>query len=277
MSVSMTTSTTKHNFVQADGMNIFYRSAGKSDSPVLLLLHGFPTSSHQFRTLIPLLSERFHVIAPDLPGFGLTEVPNTRAYQYTFDNLAKTVSQFLDALNVDTFALYVFDYGAPVGLRLATLAPQRITGLVSQNGNAYEDGLSPAWEPFKGFWAAPSDEVRNSISASFLNLEMIKWQYLTGVSQPEDIAPESYLLDFMFIERPGNRDIQMDLIQDYASNVKLYPVLVIWGKHDPFFVPAGALSFAISNPSAVVDLLETGHFALETHVSYIARRILEVL
>jgi pimeloyl-ACP methyl ester carboxylesterase len=279
----------KHDYVAADGLKVFYRYAGNPKNPVLLLLHGFPTSSHQFRSLIPLLTARFYVVAPDLPGFGNTEVPDERAYTYSFDNLASTVDHFLGVLGIDQFALYVFDYGAPVGLRLAVRYPHRINGLVTQNGNAYLEGLSPAWEPFRAFWANPNDEVRRNIESTFLTLETIKWQYYTGVHQHEMVCPDGYLLDALFLDRPGRRKIQMDLIQDYASNLKRYPefqvfiknttvpLLVIWGQNDPFFTPQGAFAFAADNPRAVVKLFPTGHFALETHAVQIAQRILEVL
>ena len=282
-------SAVKHDHVVVDGLKIFYRHAGNPDNPVLLLLHGFPSSSHQFRTLIPLLVERFHVIAPDLPGFGNTEVPDERNYVYCFDNLATSIDHFLGVLGIDQFALYVFDYGAPVGLRLAIKHPSRITGLVSQNGNAYLEGLSAAWDPFKSFWQNPTEDVRKGIESSFLNLEMIKWQYHTGVDQADLISTDSYLLDYSFLERPGRKKIQMDLIQDYASNLKRYPefqqfirnttvpILVVWGQNDPFFTPEGAFAYVADNPRAVVKLLATGHFALETHAPQIAQQILEVL
>ncbi|MCQ6256193.1 alpha/beta fold hydrolase [Pseudomonas sp. Q11] len=278
-----------HKFADADGVKVFYREAGDRTRPTMLLLHGFPSSSHQFRQLIPLLAPHFHVIAPDLPGFGFTEVPDARGYVYSFDGLANTLADFVDALALKTYSMFVFDYGAPTGLRLALKHPDRVTGLVSQNGNAYLEGLGDAWAPIKAYWAEPTAANRQVIADAVLNLEGTRWQYVHGVSQPELVAPESYTLDALLMERPGNKDIQLDLFLDYANNLKLYPAfqaflrthrvptLVIWGKHDPFFIPPGAEAFKRDNPQAVVELLDTGHFALETHAGHIAARIIEVI
>jgi pimeloyl-ACP methyl ester carboxylesterase len=278
-----------HAFADADGVKVFYREAGDRDLPTLLLLHGFPSSSHQFRQLIPLLAPHFHVIAPDLPGFGFTEVPEARNYVYSFDGLARTLADFVDALGLKSYAMYVFDYGAPTGLRLALKHPERVTGLVSQNGNAYLEGLGDAWAPIRAYWAEPTAANRQVIADAVLNMEGTRWQYVHGVSQPELIAPEGYTLDALLMERPGNKDIQLDLFLDYANNLKLYPAfqaffrahkiptLAIWGKHDPFFIPPGAEAFKRDNPQAVVELLDTGHFALETHAAHIAARIIEVI
>jgi pimeloyl-ACP methyl ester carboxylesterase len=278
-----------HTFADADGVRVFYREAGDRALPTLLLLHGFPSSSHQFRQLIPLLAPHFHVIAPDLPGFGFTEVPEARNYLYSFDGLARTLADFVDALALKSYAMYVFDYGAPTGLRLALKHPDRVTGLVSQNGNAYLEGLGDAWAPIRAYWAEPTAANRQVIADAVLNLEGTRWQYVHGVSQPELIAPEGYTLDALLMERPGNKDIQLDLFLDYANNLKLYPefqtffrahkipTLVIWGKHDPFFIPPGAEAFKRDNPQAGVELLDTGHFALETHAAQIATRIIEVI
>lgn len=278
-----------HAFADADGVRVFYREAGDRALPTLLLLHGFPSSSHQFRQLIPLLAPHFHVIAPDLPGFGFTEVPEARNYVYSFDGLARTLADFVDALGLKSYAMYVFDYGAPTGLRLALKHPERVTGLVSQNGNAYLEGLGDAWAPIRAYWAEPTAANRQVIADAVLNLEGTRWQYVHGVNQPELIAPEGYTLDALLMERPGNKDIQLDLFLDYANNLKLYPkfqaffrahkipTLVIWGKHDPFFIPPGAEAFKRDNPQAVVELLDTGHFALETHAAHIAARIIEVI
>lgn len=278
-----------HKFADADGVKVFYREAGDRTRPTMLLLHGFPSSSHQFRQLIPLLAPHFHVIAPDLPGFGFTEVPDARGYVYSFDGLANTLADFVDALALKTYSMFVFDYGAPTGLRLALKHPDRVTGLVSQNGNAYLEGLGDAWAPIKAYWAEPTAANRQVIADAVLNLEGTRWQYVHGVSQPELVAPESYTLDALLMERPGNKDIQLDLFLDYANNLKLYPefqaflrthrvpTLVIWGKHDPFFIPPGAEAFKRDNPQAVVELLDTGHFALETHAGHIAARIIEVI
>ena len=269
--------------VSADGVNIFYREAGAPDAPVMLLLHGFPSSSHMYRDLIPLLATQYRVIAPDLPGFGFTSVSAAREYVYTFDNLAATMEAFVQALDLKQYALYIFDYGAPVGLRLAAAHPERVTALVSQNGNAYLEGLGDAWAPIRQYWADPDahrDTMRN-----FLSLEATKWQYTHGVANPDAVAPEAYYLDALLMERPGNAEIQLALFLDYANNLTLYPVfqqffrhakvptLAIWGKHDPFFIPPGAEAYRRDNPGAVVKMLDTGHFALETHVEEIAAEI----
>jgi len=268
--------------VEADGVTVFYRQAGPANGPVVLLLHGFPTSSFQYRDLIPRLADRYRVIAPDYPGFGFTEVPGQRHYKYSFDALANTVVAFTDALQLKRYTLYVFDYGAPVGFRLAMARPERITAIVSQNGNAYEEGLGDAWAPIRKYWAAPTTENREVIRKNILTLEGTRWQYTQGVTIPESVAPESYTLDWALLERPGNKEIQLDLFLDYASNVKLYPkfqeyfrnskppLLAIWGKHDPFFIPAGAKAFRKDLPDVKVQFLDTGHFALETHVEEIA-------
>jgi pimeloyl-ACP methyl ester carboxylesterase len=267
--------------VEADGVTVFYREAGVADAPVVLLLHGFPTSSFQYRALMPRLADRYRVIAPDLPGFGFTEVSEPRGYKYSFDALARTVLAFTNALGLDRYALYVFDYGAPTGFRLAMARPERVTAIVSQNGNAYEEGLGDAWAPIRRYWSEPSSENREAVRQA-LSPEGIRWQYTAGVPNPDVIAPEGYTLDAAMIARPGNMDIQLDLFLDYANNVKLYPafqeyfrkskppLLAIWGKHDPFFIPAGAEAYRRDNPNAVVQLLDTGHFALETHVEEIA-------
>jgi len=268
--------------IEADGMSIFYREAGPADAPVVLLLHGFPTSSFQYRELIPRLADKYRVIAPDLPGFGFTEVPEARNYKYSFEALAKSIEAFTEALKLKRYALYVFDYGAPTGFRLALAHPERVTAIVSQNGNAYEDGLGDAWAPIRRYWSEPDLANREIVRQAALSSKGIRYQYLEGVPQPERVAPEGYTLDEALIQRPGNIDIQLDLFLDYANNVKLYPafqeyfrrskppLLAIWGKHDPFFIPAGAEAYKRDNPKATVELLDTGHFALETHVEEIA-------
>ena len=267
--------------IEADGLNVFYREAGAPDAPVVLLLHGFPTSSFMYRELIPRLADRYRVIAPDLPGFGFTEVPKKRSYQYSFDALAHTMLAFVDALGLKHYALYVFDYGAPTGFRLAMARPERVTAIVSQNGNAYEEGLGQAWAPIRRYWEAPTDENREAVRKE-LSPEGLRWQYIFGTPDPDAIAPEGYTLDAAMIARPGNMEIQLDLFLDYANNVKLYPafqeyfrkakppLLAIWGKNDPFFIPAGAEAYRRDNPNASVQLLDTGHFATETHVEEIA-------
>jgi pimeloyl-ACP methyl ester carboxylesterase len=270
--------------LEADGVRVFYREAGPAEAPLVLLLHGFPSSSHMFRELIPRLATRYRVIAPDLPSFGYTAVPAERKYEYSFASLATTVEAFVDALGLKRYALYVFDYGAPVGFRLAIAHPERVTAIISQNGNAYEDGLSDAWDPIRRYWTKPTTENRDALR-DILTLEGTRWQYTHGVPSPDAVAPESYTLDAALLERPGIKDIQLDLFLNYASNVALYPafqeyfrkakprLLAIWGKHDPFFIPPGAEAYRRDNPNAVVELLDTGHFALETHVDEIAAAI----
>lgn len=274
--------------MQTDGVDVFYREAGSPDAPVLLLLHGFPASSFQYRDLIPLLADRFRVIAPDLPGFGFTNVPAERHYEYTFDSLAKTMLAFTEGLGLKRFALYVFDYGAPTGFRMALARPERVTAIVSQNGNVYEEGLGDAWAPIQRYWRDPSTSNRDALRAAFIP-EAIRSLYTDGVPNPEIVAPESYTLDAALIAHPGNADIQLDLFKDYATNVALYPafqqylraseppLLAIWGSHDAFFLPAGAEAFRRDLPNATVHLLDTGHFALETHVDEIAESIKQFL
>jgi pimeloyl-ACP methyl ester carboxylesterase len=262
-------------------VKVFYREAGPADGPVVLLLHGFPASSFQYRELMPRLADRYRVIAPDLPGFGFTEVPEERRYEYTFDALARTIEAFTDALGLTRYALYVFDYGAPTGFRLAMARPERVTAIVSQNGNAYEEGLGDAWAPIRRYWTQPTAENRDAIRQA-LNPAGMRREYGSGIADPDLIAPESYTLDGALLERPGNVEIQLDLFLDYANNVKLYPafqeyfrkwtppLLALWGKNDPYFIPAGAEAFRRDIPGADVRFLDTGHFALETHVDEIA-------
>jgi pimeloyl-ACP methyl ester carboxylesterase len=264
---------------------IFYREAGDPNQPSLLLLHGFPSSSHMFRNLIPLLSDRFHIVAPDLPGFGFSQSPPRSQFKYTFDNLATVIEAFTEVVRLQRYTLYVFDYGAPVGYRLAMRHPDRVTAIVSQNGNAYKEGLSDAWDPIRRYWAEPTTKNRDAVRDALLTFEGTRWQYTHGVANPQSVAPESYTLDAALLERPGNKDIQLDLFLDYAFNLKLYPVfqkyfrdakpplLAIWGKNDPFFIPPGAEAYRRDNPNAVVKFLDTGHFALETHVEEIAKAI----
>ena len=268
--------------VEADGVRVFYRAAGDANTPVVLLLHGFPTSSFMFRELIPRLAGDYRVIAPDLPGFGFTEVPAGTNYVYSFDRLALTIETFTQAININRYAIYVFDYGAPTGFRLAMAHPERVTAIVSQNGNAYEEGLGEAWGPIRKYWSSPTAENRDILRKTILTEGGTRWQYTEGVANPESVPPESYTLDTALLERPGNKEIQLDLFLDYASNVKLYPrfqeyfrnsqppLLAIWGKKDPFFVPAGAEAFRKDLPGAKVQFLDTGHFAIETHVEEIA-------
>ena len=274
--------------IEADGVTVFYREAGPADAPVVLLLHGFPTSSFQYRELIPRLADRYRVIAPDLPGFGFTTIPDERHYKYSFEALANTMLAFTDALHLKRYAMYVFDYGAPTGFRLAMAHPERVTAIVSQNGNAYEEGLGDAWAPIRRYWTEPSAENRAAIRPA-LTLEGLRHEYSVGIPNPEVIAPEGYTLDAALMARPGNVDIQLDLFLDYANNVKLYPafqeyfrkskppLLAIWGKRDPYFIPAGAEAFRRDIPNATVQFLDTGHFALETHLEDVATAMRQFL
>jgi pimeloyl-ACP methyl ester carboxylesterase len=278
-----------HRRVEADGVSVFYREAGPQDAPVVLLLHGFPASSFQYLELIPRLADRYHVIAPDLPGFGFTEVPAGRNYVYTFDAIAQTILSFTDALRLKSYALYVFDYGAPTGFRLAMAHPERITAIVSQNGNAYEEGLGSAWAPVRRYWEYPTTENRDRIRAALTAPNAMLREYSVGITRPERIAPEGYTLDAALLARPGNIEIQLDLFLDYANNVKLYPefhryfraaqppLLAIWGKNDLYFIPPGAEAFKRDIPNATVQFLDTGHFALETHVEEIASAMRDFL
>jgi len=279
---------TTYQHADVDGTKIFYREAGRKAAPAVLLLHGFPTSSHMFRNLIPALADRYHVIAPDLPGFGFSDAPDRKQFQYTFENLAKVIGRFIETLGLERYSIYVFDYGAPVGLRLALAHPERIQAIISQNGNAYEEGLSEGWNPIQKYWKEPTEENRTALR-EFLKPEATKWQYLYGVRDETLVAPEAYEFDSVLLARPGNDEVQLDLFLDYASNVALYPefqeyfrvnqppLLAVWGKTDPFFLPPGAEAFKRDNPNAEVRIYETGHFALETHHAEIASAIQEFL
>jgi len=281
-------STIAHRHIEVDGFNVFYREAGPADGPKLLLLHGFPSSSHMFRDLIPLLSERFHIVAPDLPGFGLSDMPSRDAFSYTFDNIANVIDRFTEVIGFDRYAVYVFDYGAPTGFRLALRHPERITGIVSQNGNAYEEGLSDGWNPIRAYWQAPTQANRDALRA-LLTKETTKWQYTHGVPDLSTISPDGYALDDYYMSRPGAHEVQLDLFGDYRNNVALYPafqayfrehqpkLLAVWGKNDPFFLPPGAEAFRRDIPHADVRFFDTGHFALETHAAQIAAAITEFL
>jgi len=279
---------TRYKHAIVDGSKIFYREAGPKTAPTILLLHGFPTSSHMFRNLIPTLADRYHVIAPDLPGFGFSDVPDRKQFLYTFENLAKVIDTFTETIGLERYGIYVFDYGAPVGFRLALAHPERVTAIISQNGNAYEEGLSQGWNPIQKYWKEPTPENRAALR-DFLTPEATKSQYLYGVQDETLVAPEAYQLDSTLLARPGIDEIQLDLFLDYASNVALYPkfqeyfrtkrppLLAVWGKHDPFFLPPGAEAFKRDNPNAEVHFYDTGHFALETHYREIADAIREFL
>jgi len=275
---------TRYRSVDVDGLRMFWREAGADTSPAVLLLHGFPTSSHMFRNLIPDLADDYHVLAPDLPGFGYSEAPDRVRFKYTFDHLADVIDRFTAVARLSRYAVYVFDYGAPVGFRLATRHPERISAIISQNGNAYAEGLSEGWKPIQRYWTEPTPEHRAALR-DFLTPEATRWQYVHGVGDESLVAPEGYTLDSALLARPGNDEIQLDLFLDYASNVALYPkfqeyfrrqrppLLAVWGKNDPFFLPAGAEAFRRDIPDAVVRFFDTGHFALETHAAEIAAEI----
>ncbi|MGO4503649.1 alpha/beta fold hydrolase [Dyella sp. 2YAF14] len=268
----------------ADGFNIFYREAGTPGKPKLLLLHGFPSSGHMFRDLIPLLSDDFHIVAPDLPGFGLSDMPPREQFKYTFDHLADVIDRFTEVIGFDRYAVYVFDYGAPTGFRLAVKHPERITGIISQNGNAYVEGLSEGWNPIRAYWENPNAANRDALRA-FLAPESTRWQYTHGVPDESLVSPDGIALDNYYLAREGAHDVQLDLFLDYQSNVALYPTfqayfrqhqprfLAVWGNHDPFFLPPGAEAFKRDIPQAQVSFFETGHFALETHAREIAQAI----
>ena len=279
---------TRYKQATVDGNKIFYREAGPEKAAAILLLHGFPTSSHMFRNLIPALADHCHVVAPDLPGFGFSDAPDRQRFRYTFENLAKVIDGFVQSIGLKRHAIYVFDYGAPVGLRLALAHPERITAIISQNGNAYEQGLSEGWNPIQRYWKEPSEANRTALR-DFLKPEATKWQYVHGVQDETLVAPEAYQLDSALLRRPANDEIQLDLFLDYASNVALYPkfqeyfrvkqqaVLAVWGKNDPFFLPPGAEAFKRDIPGAEVHFYNTGHFALETHYREIGDAILDFL
>ena len=270
--------------VDVDGFNIFYREAGPKAAPVLLLLHGFPSAGHMFRDLIPQLSNQFRLIAPDLPGFGRSDMPERTKFNYTFDNIAGVIERFTELIALGRFALYVFDYGAPTGFRLAMRHPERITAIISQNGNAYVEGLSDGWDPIRAYWQEPSQANRAALR-TFLTPETTYWQYTHGVANTSAVSPDGYSLDSFYLTRPGADEVQLDLFGDYKSNVALYPefqsyfrrhkprFLAIWGKNDPFFLPPGAEAFKGDIPGAEVRFLDTGHFALETHCDEIAAAI----
>jgi pimeloyl-ACP methyl ester carboxylesterase len=274
-------STISYRSANVDGLKIFYREAGRTDAPALLLLHGFPTSSHMFRNLIPLLADRFHVVAPDLPGFGQSDMPSRDTFPYTFAKLAEVIGCFTEAVNLKRFAIYIFDYGAPVGLRIAVKHPDRITAIISQNGNAYEEGLSDGWNPIRTYWREPTKANREALR-SFLSPETTFWQYTHGVADPSVVSPDGYSLDDFYMARPGAHEPQLDLFLDYASNVALYPkfqgyfrdrkppLLAAWGRNDPFFLPPGAEAYGRDIPGADIRFFDTGHFALETHYAEIA-------
>ncbi|WP_233843816.1 alpha/beta hydrolase [Dyella sp. 2HG41-7] len=274
----------RYRRANVDGFNVFYREAGSPDKPKLLLLHGFPSAGHMFRDLIPQLSEHFHIVAPDLPGFGQSDMPPREQFAYTFDNIAKVIDRFTEVVGFDRFIVYVFDYGAPTGFRIAVKHPERIAGIISQNGNAYVEGLSEGWNPIQAYWKNPSDANREALRG-FLAPEATRWQYTHGVADESLVSPDGIALDTFYLARQGAHDIQLDLFLDYQSNVALYPefqayfranlprFLAVWGKNDPFFLPPGAEAFKRDIADAQVRFFDTGHFALETHAKDIAEAI----
>jgi pimeloyl-ACP methyl ester carboxylesterase len=280
--------TINYRKADVDGLKVFYREAGRVDAPALLLLHGFPSASHMFRDLIPLLVDRFHMVAPDLPGFGQSDMPARSDFTYTFDHIAGVIDRFTEVIGLKRFAMYVFDYGAPTGFRIAAKHPDRIAAIISQNGNAYEEGLSEGWSPIRAYWQEPSQTNRKALRA-FLSPETTRWQYTHGVADQTAVSPDGLSLDNFYLARPGAAEVQLDLFGDYKSNVALYPTfqnyfrthkppfLAVWGKNDPFFLPAGAEAFRRDIPDAVVRFFDTGHFALETHAAEIAAAIRDFL
>jgi len=280
--------TVRFNTVDVDGLKVFYRSAGDPNAPAVLLLHGFPSASHMFRDLIPELAGQYRVVAPDLPGFGMTEQPARDAFSYTFENIAGVINRFTEILGLRKFALYVFDYGAPVGFRLAVKHPERITAIVTQNGNTYLEGVSEAFAPVQTYWNEPTQANRDALRG-FLVPQTTLFQYTHGVSDAALVSPDGRNLDDFYLARPGNDEIQLDLLGDYKSNVAIYgdiqaylrehrpPLLAIWGKNDPFFIPAGAEAFRRDVPKADVRFVDSGHFALETHAREIGAAMREFL
>jgi pimeloyl-ACP methyl ester carboxylesterase len=278
----------KYSTAKVDGFGIFYREAGRKGAPKLLLLHGFPSAGHMFRDLIPLLANDFHIVAPDLPGFGQSDMPPRDKFAYSFDNIARVIERFTEVIGFDRFAVYVFDYGAPTGFRLAVSHPERITAIISQNGNAYEEGLSDGWNPIRAYWRDPSPANREALRA-FLSPETTRWQYTHGVTDATTVSPDGQNLDNYYLARPGADEVQLDLFGDYKSNIALYPTfqhyfrihkppfLAVWGRNDPFFLPPGAEAFKRDIPAAIVRFFDTGHFALETHAAEIAENIREFL
>ena len=274
--------------VKVAGTNIFYREAGTQNAETILLLHGFPSAGHMFRDLIPLLADRYHLVAPDLPGFGQSDMPARDKFRYTFANIANVITQFTETLKLDRFAVYIFDYGAPVGLRLALEHPERIAAIITQNGNAYAEGLSDGWNPMRAYWKEPSQANRDALRA-LLTPETTYWQYTHGTADASAVSPDGYSLDDFYLTRSGAHEVQLDLMLDYANNVALYPtfhdyfkkrqppLLAVWGKNDPFFLPPGAEAFKRDLPDAQVQFLDTGHFALETHYAQIATAIVAFL
>jgi pimeloyl-ACP methyl ester carboxylesterase len=281
-------STIHYHSADVDGLKIFYREAGAAGKPKLLLLHGFPSSGHMFRELIPLLADRYHIVAPDLPGFGQSDMPPRSQFKYSFENFAKVIDRFTEVVGFDRYAVYIFDYGAPTGLRIALKHPERVTAIISQNGNAYEEGLSEGWNPIRTYWKNPTPANRKELRA-FLAPAAVRWQYTHGVADEALVSPDGSALDNYYLSREDADEAQLDLFGDYQSNVALYPqfqayfrkhqpkFLAVWGRNDPFFLPAGAEAYKRDLPDGQVHFFDTGHFALETHAREIAAKICEFL
>jgi Predicted hydrolases or acyltransferases (alpha/beta hydrolase superfamily) len=277
----------KYRYVEVKNLSVFYREAGDPSKPTILLLHGYPSASHMFRELIPILAEDYHIIAPDYPGFGNTTSPNRVEFDYTFDNITEIIESFIEGLGIHKYALYVFDYGAPIGFRLAMHHPERVTAIISQNGNVYHEGLGEKWAVREEYWNNPTQEKRESFKKAFAP-DMIKGQYFTG-AEDNKVSPDGYTLDIFYMSRPGNDEKQLDLIYDYRNNIKLYPqfqqylrehrppLLAVWGKNDVIFIPKGAKAFKKDLPNASIQLLDAGHFALETHSGEIGQLIIDFL
>lgn len=277
-----------YHTANVDGVEVFYREAGDKNAPVLILLHGFPTSSHMFRNLIPLLADKYHVIAPDYPGFGQSAMPERDEFAYTFDNYATVVDKLLQQLNIKNYAMYVMDYGAPVGFRLAEANPDKVTALIVQNGNSYVEGLGEFWDPIKAYWKTGGSTEREALRW-LTSIKATKWQYTNGVKDATLVSPDTWIMDQALLDRPGNAEIQLDLFYDYRNNIPLYPqwqayfreyappALVVWGESDAIFIAAGAMPYQHDLPSVETHLLDTGHFALETHSSEIANLIRKFL
>lgn len=274
----------KHRTLNVDGVDVFYREAGDEADPTLLLLHGFPTSSHMFRNLIPALADEVHLVAPDYPGFGNSAFPPQKEFDYTFDNLAEVVSKFVDAIGLDRLILYIQDYGAPIGLRIATAQPERVQALIVQSGNAYREGFTPFWEPLIAYAQDPTPENEAKVRP-LVELDATRWQYTHSVRDVEAISPDNWNIDQRFLDRPGNKEVQLKLFRDYLNNLDLYPgfqeyfrthrppALIVWGKNDEIFGPAGAEAYKRDLPDAELHVLEPGHFALEEDLDVIAGHI----
>ena len=277
-----------YHTVKVQELNLFYREAGDPAQPTIVLLHGFPSSSHMYRNLIPLLAAKYHVIAPDMVGFGQSDQPSVADFAYTFDHLAAVTDDLLNSLKLEKYSIYIQDYGSPIGFRLFVKHPEKIQAIITQNGNAYEAGLSPAWQPFRDYWQNKTTENEAKLRG-FLTLETTKFQYNSGFRNPSHVSPDAWMHDQLTLDKPGNAEIQLALFYDYQNNVKQYdtwhaalrkhtpPVLAVWGKNDPFFLPAGAAAYANDVPNAEVHLLDTGHFALEEDGNAIGEYILNFL